>query len=759
MALTIAVEGGHTRQLTSTEQADLAGPADRLVPVGRPQHAQDPQHLLLHRRLGVAERGGDRGVRLARLHQLQHLHLPIGQPQAVVDPRRPRPHEPLHAAARVRHPQPERGPHALDQREVARSPLAVAGADEPEGADGHALADDRRVDHVARTQHRRQLIPQVPVLGGVGDLLDEVLRAGHDDAGLGVGADDRRARLQRQGAVPVVSPLAVPEAADGAQLEVVMAAHHDARAPAEPGQRPAGQGLGHDERIGEAAAAGAGTAAGCSSGPRSRQQPDLAGPVDGLLATGRAQGAQDSVQLLLHGRRGEAEGGGDRRVRAAGGDEAQDLELSLRQLEALVMDDVPGAGDVVRAAARVAQPQAERAGEAVEQRVGVGVEVRRVRADEGVAADRRSRDRDRDADDAAGAHALGQPVPQVLVERQRREALEQRPHGRDDHPVLAHRHGRGDVDAQRDRAVAADPGLGEAVRAHQQQVDVVAGDHDQPAQAPERLERPAHHGACDVGGIGEGAEEAQERRQPVRRIVSVHLCTFPPVNATAPQLRAALVPPGPSDRRVGARRDYRVIRDARLRRAGGVHGQRVPLRAGRGAAAAGPGRRRDRGRARRRGGHAGRRRPGDVRRRGRWAGIDARAHAARDLEAGLLVQADLVLAADRTHRAACARLVPACRPRLFTLRQAAALARTVAGRVAAGELPEGAPPLPDEPVARMRWLVGEMDAARGTLAGRDEADDDIEDRHWQSTHEPTFEAVAAATDALADALVTLARAA
>ena len=134
------------------------------------------------------------------------------------------------------------------------------------------------------------------------------------------------------------------------------------------------------------------------------------------------------------------------------------------------------------------------------------------------------------------------------------------------------------------------------------------------------------------------------------------------------------------------------------------------------------------------------------------AGIERGAHLSRELDAEMLKDADLVLAADRGHRAACARLVPACRPRLFTLRQAAGLAAVVDERLGRGELPEGAPALPDDPTGRLRWLVGEMDAARGVLAGRDEAGDDIDDRHGPAEHLRTLQMVQEASDVIVAAM-------
>jgi hypothetical protein len=101
----------------------------------------------------------------------------------------------------------------------------------------------------------------------------------------------------------------------------------------------------------------------------------------------------------------------------------------------------------------------------------------------------------------------------------------------------------------------------------------------------------------------------------------------------------------------------------------------------------------------------------------------------------MLAAADLILVADRTHRAYCARLLPACRPRLFTMRQAAGLALALESVLAQGALPEGAPPLPADKWARLAWFVAELDAGRGLSAPQD---DDIEDRHGEPDHHETF---------------------
>ena len=137
-----------------------------------------------------------------------------------------------------------------------------------------------------------------------------------------------------------------------------------------------------------------------------------------------------------------------------------------------------------------------------------------------------------------------------------------------------------------------------------------------------------------------------------------------------------------------------------------------------------------------------------------WLGVDPTTHAARELDRDLLRDADLVLAADRTHRGACARLAPDCRPRLFTVRQAAGLASYVAACTADGRLPDGAPPLPESPGERLRWLVGEMDAARGLLPARPEEADDIADRHGPAPHADVFAEVDEATTEIGRAMRT-----
>lgn len=130
------------------------------------------------------------------------------------------------------------------------------------------------------------------------------------------------------------------------------------------------------------------------------------------------------------------------------------------------------------------------------------------------------------------------------------------------------------------------------------------------------------------------------------------------------------------------------------------------------------------------------------------AGVDPFRHAARELTASQLLDADLIVTADREQRGAAARLAPPCRQRLFTLRQAAALGISLAPTLLSGAIPEGAPAPPRGATARLQWLVGEMDAARGLLAAQPESAADIVDRHGPGPHDDAFSEVATAVASL-----------
>ena len=131
-------------------------------------------------------------------------------------------------------------------------------------------------------------------------------------------------------------------------------------------------------------------------------------------------------------------------------------------------------------------------------------------------------------------------------------------------------------------------------------------------------------------------------------------------------------------------------------------------------------------------------------------------HRAQLLTADLLAQADLVLALDRTHLAAAARLAPECRPRMFTLRQAAAIAEHVAAALEWGGRPDGAPPLTASAMDHQTWLVAELDAGRGTVNGWPEGREDIPDDHGAPAHGASLDDVVATAGELAAALTVLA---
>lgn len=116
----------------------------------------------------------------------------------------------------------------------------------------------------------------------------------------------------------------------------------------------------------------------------------------------------------------------------------------------------------------------------------------------------------------------------------------------------------------------------------------------------------------------------------------------------------------------------------------------------------------------------------------------AQEHRSQPLTLELVAWADLILPAARDHRRAILGMDPTSRTRTFTVRQAARIADwlVASGMVdAAREMGQGPEPakgwaerfppgdprrdvraLPDDRESRWRWLVGEMDAARG-LAG------------------------------------------
>jgi protein-tyrosine phosphatase len=131
-------------------------------------------------------------------------------------------------------------------------------------------------------------------------------------------------------------------------------------------------------------------------------------------------------------------------------------------------------------------------------------------------------------------------------------------------------------------------------------------------------------------------------------------------------------------------------------------------------------------------------------------------HAPRQLTAELLAEADLVLTTENNTTAAAVELLPSIRRRVFRLMWAATAMTHVAGYVAAGEVPPGAPPLDPawDSAARWAWLVSELDAARGQLPAPDRLGGDsfydVYDPHARATtHADALDRIAAACEQLA----------
>jgi len=94
---------------------------------------------------------------------------------------------------------------------------------------------------------------------------------------------------------------------------------------------------------------------------------------------------------------------------------------------------------------------------------------------------------------------------------------------------------------------------------------------------------------------------------------------------------------------------------------------------------------------------------------------------ARDLLEQHVAEADLVLGAERAHRAAAVTLVPSAAKRTFTIREFA--------RLVAGVQPEDAPT--DDVVRRFQALVPAAAQRRGFVRADDPSDDDVADPYRQ----------------------------
>lgn len=124
--------------------------------------------------------------------------------------------------------------------------------------------------------------------------------------------------------------------------------------------------------------------------------------------------------------------------------------------------------------------------------------------------------------------------------------------------------------------------------------------------------------------------------------------------------------------------------------------------------------------------------------------IDVDGFAARQLDAQLLTDADLLLGMTREHRAAAATEAPATIRRLFTLREFARLAAAGADQVD-----------PDlEPVERARALVEAAAGQRGMVRPGQPADDDVPDPYGRpaDAYRLPFALIAEAVEVIADLL-------
>ncbi|WP_231495644.1 arsenate reductase/protein-tyrosine-phosphatase family protein [Curtobacterium sp. UNCCL17] len=122
-------------------------------------------------------------------------------------------------------------------------------------------------------------------------------------------------------------------------------------------------------------------------------------------------------------------------------------------------------------------------------------------------------------------------------------------------------------------------------------------------------------------------------------------------------------------------------------------------------------------------------------------GGDPSAHRSRYLTAEIVERADLVLTAERSHRAAAVSLAPRASKRTFTIKQ---FARVLAG-LEPGDLADVTTPQLVERVARLRGTVPPP---------ADPADDDVDDPYRRSTatHQRVADELDVALTGIADAL-------
>lgn len=134
-----------------------------------------------------------------------------------------------------------------------------------------------------------------------------------------------------------------------------------------------------------------------------------------------------------------------------------------------------------------------------------------------------------------------------------------------------------------------------------------------------------------------------------------------------------------------------------------------------------------------------------VRARLRALGLDDDGHVARQLTPEMVATADLVLGAERAHRAAAVTLAPAALRTAFTLRE---FARLVADDGV------GRSDLPVDPVCRAREMVVAARSRRGLGAPAAESDDDIPDPYGgpDATHDLATSMITDATRSIVASL-------
>lgn len=138
-------------------------------------------------------------------------------------------------------------------------------------------------------------------------------------------------------------------------------------------------------------------------------------------------------------------------------------------------------------------------------------------------------------------------------------------------------------------------------------------------------------------------------------------------------------------------------------------------------------------------------------------GVDTTAHRARQIEAGMIRGADLIVAMSREHRRLIVESLPAAMRRAFTLRELARIADELQPGLAQAVAASGA----QTPEDGMRVAVAHAAALRGTVAPPASPDEfDIVDPYRRSdeTYARSFSELSPAADRVAAYLAAGARA-